>query len=317
MTMESFAGKLAVVTGGGSGMGRELVLRLAAEGCSVACCDLDDRAAETAAAAVAAAPPGTRVTAHACDVSDEAQVLRFRDEVARAHPGVPLNLVFNNAGIGGAGSFVEDSREMWERVFAIDWWGVYYCTRAFLPLLMAADEGVLVNTSSMNAFYPSHGVGRPLTAYGSAKAAVKAFSEALIDDLAEHAPHVRVAVVMPGHIGTDFFANSRRAHGEPDPATMSAAELDDMRPILKKYGVADDATTEELRAFMLRPNELFREMAPVTAAQAAGIILDAVRAGRWRILVGADAADLDARVRADPDGMFYAKAEPVTASTAA
>jgi NAD(P)-dependent dehydrogenase (short-subunit alcohol dehydrogenase family) len=315
--MESFAGKLAVVTGGGSGMGRELVLQLAAQGCAVAVCDLGDRATDTAAAAVAVAPPGTRVTAHSCDVSDEAQVLRFRDEVAQEHPGVPLNLVFNNAGIGGAGSFVEDSREMWERVFAIDWWGVYHSTRAFLPLLIAADEGVLVNTSSMNAFHPSHGPGRPLTAYGSAKAAVKAFSEALIDDLAEHAPHVRVAVVLPGHIGTDFFANSRRAHGEPDPATMSAAELDGMRPVLQRFGVAADATTEELRAFMLRPNELFRDTAPVTAAQAAGIILDGVRAGRWRIIVGDDAAALDARVRADPDGMFYATAEPVTASMTA
>ena len=84
--MDSFAGKLAVVTGGGSGMGRELVVKLAAEGCAVATCDLRQAAAEeTAALARAGAPDGTTVTAHACDVADEAQVARFRDEALAAH----------------------------------------------------------------------------------------------------------------------------------------------------------------------------------------------------------------------------------------
>src|SRR5579862_6151877 len=84
--MDSFAGKLAVVTGGGSGMGRELVVKLAAEGCAVATCDLRQAAAEeTAALARAGAPDGTIVTAHACDVADEAQVARFRDEALAAH----------------------------------------------------------------------------------------------------------------------------------------------------------------------------------------------------------------------------------------
>jgi len=121
----SFAGKLAVVTGGGSGMGRELVRQLAAQGCTVAACDWHaDAVAETADLARAGAQPGVRVTSHACDVSDEAQVLRFRDELLERHACDHVDLVFSNAGIGGGGSFISDSREEWERTFAVDWWGV-------------------------------------------------------------------------------------------------------------------------------------------------------------------------------------------------
>src|SRR5438477_6255912 len=137
--MDTFAGKLAVVTGGGSGMGRELARQLAAAGCGVAACDLNSGAVERAAASArAGAPPGVRVTGHACDVADEAQVLRFRDELLAEHASGHVDLVFSNAGVGGGDSFVNSRREEWERVFAIDWWGVYYCARAFLPLLIAS-----------------------------------------------------------------------------------------------------------------------------------------------------------------------------------
>ena len=224
-------GKLAVVTGGGSGMGRELVRQLAAKGCSVAACDWNaDAVAEAAAMTRAAAPPGVRVTSHACDVSDEAQVLRFRDELLAGHASDHVDLVFSNAGIGGGSSFISDSREEWERTFAIDWWGVYYCARAFLPLLIASGEGVLVNTSSVNGLWASLGPGVPQTAYSTAKFAVRGFSEALIEDLRAHAPHVRVAVVMPGHVGTDIVANSLRARGLPEPEHMSDAQLRELIP---------------------------------------------------------------------------------------
>src|SRR6266852_882262 len=229
--VRSFTEKLAVVTGGGSGIGRELVRQLAAEGCSVAACDLNPQAIEeTAAMARADAPPGVLVTGHACDVAEEAQVLRFRDEVLEQHVSDHVDLVFNNAGIGGGGSFVKDDRDEWERVFAVDWWGVYHCARAFLPLLTASPEGVLVNTSSLNGIWAAVGPGMPQTAYSTAKFAVRGFSEALIEDLRTHAPHVRVAVVMPGHVGTDIVANSIRARGLPEPGLMSDAQVEELFP---------------------------------------------------------------------------------------
>src|SRR5579859_4899205 len=226
MAVDSFSGRLAVVTGGGSGMGRELVWQLAADGCSVATCDWhSDAIAFTAASAQVDAPPGVLVTGHACDVSDEGQVLRFRDELLAQHSADHVDLVFSNAGIGGGGSFVRDSRESWERTFATDWWGVYYCARAFLPLLIASGDGVLVNTSSVNGFWATLGPGMPNTAYCTAKFAVKGFTEAFIEDLRSHAPQVRVAVVMPGHVGTNIVANSFRARGLPEPEQMTDAQV--------------------------------------------------------------------------------------------
>ena len=300
--MESFSGKLAVVTGGGSGMGRELVRQLAAQGCSVATCDINpDTVAETVAAAQDVTPAGVRVTGHHCDVADEAQVLRFRDDLLAQHGADHLDLVFSNAGIGGAGSFVTDERAEWERVFAIDFWGVYYCARAFLPLLIAGTDGVLVNTSSVNGFWAALFPGAPQTAYGTAKFAVKGLSEALIEDLRVNAPHVRVAVVMPGHVGTNIVANSLRILGMPDLERMSDAELEAIRPELIQRGLpAGDMPPAELRRLWARINADFRDKAPVSAAQAATVILDGVRSGTWRILIGEDARALDRMVRADP-----------------
>src|SRR6202046_756813 len=99
MAVDSLTGRLAVVTGGGSGMGRELVRQLAAQGCSVAACDINpDSVAVTAATAWAAAPPGVAVTGHACDVSNEAQVLRFRDGLLDQHATSHVDLAFTKPG---------------------------------------------------------------------------------------------------------------------------------------------------------------------------------------------------------------------------
>src|SRR5271168_3869025 len=266
MVMDSFTGKLAVVTGGGSGMGRELTRQLAAQGCSVAACDLNpDTMAETVALVRAEAPPGVQVTGHTCDVAYEAQVLHFRDELLAAHAIDHVDLVFSNAGAGGGGSFVESGREEWERIFAIDWWGVYYCARTFLPLLIASGDGVLVNTSSVNGFWASLGPGMAQTASSTAKFAVRGFTEALIEDLRSSAPQVRVAVVLPGHVGTNIVRNSLIARGLPAPEHLSDAQAEEILPPsawdkLAQAGVLPEKPTPaDLRQFLVQANVDFRD----------------------------------------------------------
>lgn len=303
--MESFEGRLAVVTGAGSGMGRELVRQLAAEGCSVAGCDVNEEAmAETVRLAEKEAPSGVRVTGHVCDVSDEPSVERFRDEVLAQHETDHVNLLFNNAGVGGGGSFLNDPREVWERTFGICWGGVYTCTRAFMPLLVAADAAHLVNTSSVNGFWAMLAPGIPHTAYSAAKFAVKGFTEALITDLRVHAPHVRASVVMPGHIGTSIVHNSFREHGRT-PEEMTAEQIEAVRVQAARTGMDLTAVSDDdIRTGVRMRADLFRENAPTSAAEAATIILDGVRAGEWRILVGDDAAILDRLVREAPSEVY-------------
>ena len=300
--MKSFEGKIAVVTGGGSGMGRELALQLVAMGCDVAMCDVfPGGMAETKTRCLAQARQGTRVATFPADVSIEDQVLAFAQAVKRDLDTDHIHFLFNNAGIGGGGGFVDGDRGEWERTFGVCWYGVYYCTRAFLPLLRNADEGHIVNTSSVNGFWASLGSGRPHTAYCAAKFAVKGFTEALITDLALNAPHIKCSVVMPGHIGTDIPTNSRRIL----KGSESAIDVAAARRLAEAQGVdVADYSDDQIRARVLELEKRFREGAPTSAAEAASIILDGVKAEKWRILVGKDAAFLDERVRAAPEEAY-------------
>ena len=304
--MKDFAGKIAVITGGGTGMGRELARQLVAEGCNVAMCDVSAEAmAETKRLCEAdKLPQGLRVTTHVADVSIEDQLKRFRDELAEQQATDKIHLLFNNAGIGGAGSFFTNTREQWERTFNICWGGVYLGIRTFLPMLMKADEGHIINTSSVNGFWASVGLGVPHTAYSAAKFAVKGLTEALINDLRLHAPHIKCSVVMPGHIGTSIVSNTRRVQSGSE--RLSENEIGQARVRLKTVGVegVDQMSDEDIQALAAERARTFLEDAPTTAAQAASIILDGVKAGKWRILVGEDAHKLDERVRRDPENAY-------------
>ena len=267
--MTPFAGyqdRLAVVTGGASGIGREIVFQLVQRGAHVAVCDVDARKLDAAARRARAMEPGVRVTTHVLDVADEAAVAQFATDVARAHERDAIHLLFNNAAVVGGGSFVAGSRDAWDRTFAVSWFGTYFCTRAFLPMLVAADRGVVVNVCSVNALWASLGSGVPHTAYSAAKFAVRGFTESLIVDFETHAPHLSAVLVLPGHVRT----------GMPAPP--------------RSWRRALDAS--------------FADYEPVASAEAAGAILEAVSRGDWRVLIGRDAEVVDERVRADPWSVY-------------
>jgi NAD(P)-dependent dehydrogenase (short-subunit alcohol dehydrogenase family) len=294
------SGQIAVVTGGGTGMGRALCRQLSAAGVHVALCDVSAAAmAETRSLCLAQAPAGTRVTTCLADVSQEAQVLAFRDAVIAEHRTQHINLLFNNAGIAGGGSFVNGNRADWERTFGVDWFGVYHGARAFMPLLVASSAGCVINVSSVNGFWASLGPGVPHTAYSAAKFAVKGFTEALINDLRANAPHLSCVLVMPGHVGTSIALNTY------DAMKMSAAQVALVRSRMVKGGAAvADLPDDAIRQLLHQRAIDFRDNAPTTAEQAATTILDGVRAGKWRILVGDDAQRLDVMVRENPEGAY-------------
>lgn len=270
--MRNFTGRLAVITGAGSGIGRELALSLASEGCHLALLDVNGAAAESTAARCRAAVDVT-VSVHQCDVTDAAGVERTAEAVRAAHDVEHVNMLINNAGIGSVEGFVHGDRAAWELTFDVCWGGVYNCCRSFVPLVIAADRGVIVNVSSINGMWASLGPNRTHTSYSAAKFAVRGFTEALMIEMRQVAPHVDVAVVMPGHVGTNILSNSQARLGRA-PTNLAETE------------------------------QAFRATAPTTPAEAADIILDGVRSGRWRILVGADAELLDVALRNDPEGAY-------------
>lgn len=303
--MDSFEGKIAVVTGGGTGMGRGLVRQLAREGCHVAACDVIDENLDETARLVAKESPDITFSTHHCDVGVEADVVRFAKEVRDAQDTKHINLLFNNAGIGGGGSFVNGPREDWERTFAICWYGVYWNTREFLPLLLESDEGHIINTSSVNGFWASLGPGISHTSYSTAKFAVKGFSESLITDLRLNAPHIHVSVVMPGHIGTSIAINSGRILGNDPFANLTEEGLEQVKQRWISLGMpVQNESLEQIKERLIENRAAFRDNAPTTADQAAGIILNGVKENSWRILVGEDAQRLDTRVRADPESVY-------------
>ena len=305
--MENFNNKIAVVTGGGTGMGRELVRQLAQEGCHVAMCDVIEENMLETYEIVSKESPGITLTKHVCDVSNEEQVIRFKAEVLSEQKTETINLLFNNAGIGGGGSFIDSSREEWERCFAVCWYGVYYCSRAFMPSMVASSEGHLINTSSVNGFWASLG-GTPHTSYSAAKFAVKGFSEALLDDFRINAPHLGVSVVMPGHIGTSIAINTGKIINSNLSGTSierSDEEMQKVKENMIKLGApVHNQSLDQIREIIKERANSFKEDAPTTAAEAATVILDGVKENKWRILIGEDAKALDKWVRESPEDAY-------------
>jgi short-subunit dehydrogenase len=192
------AGKVVVVTGAGSGIGRQVALEALRRGARVAAVDLNETTlTETATMADA----GDRVSTHVLNIADRAGVAALPSAVTDRFGSV--DGLIHCAGIIQPFARVKDLDDATiERVFAVNWWGTLYLTRAFLPVLLARPEGHIVNVSSMGGFLPVPGQ----TIYGASKAAVKLLTEGLHSECA--GTNVHVTVVFPGAVATNITANS-------------------------------------------------------------------------------------------------------------
>jgi short-subunit dehydrogenase len=226
------SGKTFVVTGGGSGMGQELVLLLLEKGGTVAAVDI--KSAGLDETKVKAGVNAARLTSHIADISNKTAVYALKDEVLARHGHV--DGVFNNAGIIQPFKKVAQLDDATiERVMNVNFYGTVHLTRAFLPHLLERPEAHIVNTSSMGGFLPVPGQA----IYGASKAAVKLFTEALYAELLE--TRVRVTAVFPGAIATHITENSgvtvpKAPEGTSTMTAMPASEA--AKAIVK--GMEDD-----------------------------------------------------------------------------
>jgi short-subunit dehydrogenase len=265
--MTRFLGKVAVVTGAGSGIGRELALGLARRGARLALCDVDD--VGLAATAERCTVLGAEVHTHHLDVSDRAAVLAYAEVVRERFEHV--HQVYNNAGIGGAaGSLLESDWDAYLRVLEVNLHGVIAVTEAFLPTLVASRDGHVVNISSLNGYLAQ----AEASAYCASKFGVRGFSEALRAELRMARVPVEVSVVHPGGVRTNIAT-----------AALQEGEARGLQP------------TARQRARARGYNERLLVMPPAAAAD---IILRGVAAKRARIRVGRDAVVADLLVRLVP-----------------
>ncbi len=203
--MEGFAGKVAVVTGAGSGIGQALALELGRSGAKVAISDVDvEGLAQTEAQLKAI---GAEVKADRLDVTEREAFLAYADAVAE-HFG-KVNQVYNNAGIAFSGDVEVSQFKDIERVMDVDFWGVVNGTKAFLPHLIASGDGHIINVSSLFGLMAVPGQA----AYNSAKFAVRGFTEALRQEMVLAGHPVGVTTVHPGGIKTAIMRNSTVAEG--------------------------------------------------------------------------------------------------------
>jgi NADP-dependent 3-hydroxy acid dehydrogenase YdfG len=247
--MRDFADKVAAVTGAGSGMGQAIAVELARQGCAVSICDVNEAGLDETLQMLSAYP--VEVSHHLVDVSDREAMNNYAGETNTIHGRV--NMIFNNAGVSVTDSAEHMSYEDFEWLMGINFWGVVYGTRAFLPYLKTVDEAHIINTSSIFGIlsFPTQ------TAYNASKFAVRGYTESLRQELED--THIGVSCVHPGGVKTNIIKTSRYTPSDNSSATKEEMEV------------------------------AFEELAALTSEQAAQQILKGVRKRHPRILVGKDA----------------------------
>ena len=239
-------GKIAVITGVGSGIGRALALQLNREGCELCVSDINaDSLSETLGMLSRKDIPAD---GHVLDVADKAGVHAWADQIAAAKGHV--DIVINNAGVALISTVEESDYEHLEWLMGINFWGVVYGTQAFLPLLRKAEQGHLVNLSSVFGL-----ISVPTqSAYNAAKFAVRGYTEALRQEM--EGTNVHVCCVHPGGIKTNIARAARG--GDPD--------------------ISAEARGSE-----------FEKLARTTPEIAAQKIVEAIEKRKKRLLIGLDA----------------------------
>lgn len=264
--MKSFKGKVAAVTGAGSGIGRALARQLAAAGCHLALSDLNEQGLAETVALIGNA--SVKITQQKLDVSDRKAVYAWADKVKADHGNA--NLIFNNAGVALGSQIDGMSDDDFKWIMDINFWGVVYGTQAFLPQLKASGDGHVINISSIFGIIavPSQ------AAYNASKFAVRGFTEALRQELEIAGEPVSSTTVHPGGIKTNI-AKSARWGGNMTSFIGKTAE----------QGSAD-----------------FEKLFKTTPDQAAATILKAVQRNARRVLIGLDAHAVDWMQRLLPTG---------------
>ena len=221
--MRDLEGKVAVVTGGASGIGRGLAARFAADGMHVVIADVENAALEQTAAELGVVGVQT-------DVADAASVQALADQVCDRFGTV--HVLCNNAGVGGGGQIADLTLADWKWVLDVNLWGVIHGIHSFLPRLLAnPDGGHVVNTASMAGLFASAGMGP----YNATKFAVVAISETLSKELQAAGSSVGVSVLCPGFVRTNIFDSQRNRPDALRNATKAVGDARARNDILKRF----------------------------------------------------------------------------------